>query len=179
MDKQITLDGSSLLEKTQHREAIPVFLNEEQVHDGGELGTNSSMLQVYDWKIRSLLWWSRVYVFLHLMRKGSSEEFFFSGTRICRLSIFSALEKTLTNPTVYIFKKIQTYLKTCNIQTCIWRRYCSWWVGCLIWVFFSLNLLVEFLRAIYKTITFSFKGLFLKSENNVWTYMRYVIIWNI
>lgn len=48
MDKQITLDGSSLLEKTQHREAIPVFLNEEKVHDGGELGTKSSMLQVYD-----------------------------------------------------------------------------------------------------------------------------------
>lgn len=48
MDKQKTLDGSSLLEKTQYREAIPVFLDEENVHDGGELGTNSSMLQVYD-----------------------------------------------------------------------------------------------------------------------------------
>lgn len=35
MDKQITLDGSSLLEKTQHREAIPVFLNEEKGYDGG------------------------------------------------------------------------------------------------------------------------------------------------
>lgn len=55
MDKQITLDGSSLLEKTQHREAIPVFLNEEKGHDGGELGTNSSVLQVCDSKIRSLL----------------------------------------------------------------------------------------------------------------------------
>lgn len=48
MDKQIALDGSSLLEKIQHREAIPVVLNEEKGRDGGELGTNSSMLQVYD-----------------------------------------------------------------------------------------------------------------------------------
>lgn len=48
MDEQMTLDGSSLLEKTQHREAIPVSLNEEKVHDGEELGTNSSMLQAHD-----------------------------------------------------------------------------------------------------------------------------------
>lgn len=48
MDEQMTLDGSSLLEKTQHREAIPVLLNEEIVHDAGELGTNCGMLPVHD-----------------------------------------------------------------------------------------------------------------------------------
>ncbi|KAJ7415325.1 hypothetical protein WISP_78814 [Willisornis vidua] len=36
MDKQMTLDGCSLLEQTQKSEAIPVFLNEEKVHDGDD-----------------------------------------------------------------------------------------------------------------------------------------------
>ncbi|KAJ7419219.1 hypothetical protein BTVI_26320 [Pitangus sulphuratus] len=48
MHEKMTLDGSSLLEETQHSEAIPVFLNEEKAHDGGKLGTNTSMLQAYD-----------------------------------------------------------------------------------------------------------------------------------
>lgn len=39
MDEQMTLDGSSLLERTKPREATPVFPNEEKVHDGGEPGT--------------------------------------------------------------------------------------------------------------------------------------------
>lgn len=78
MDKQITLDGSSLLEKTQHREAIPVFLNEEKVHDGGELGTKSSMLKCMTEKLDQRCDGVEcVYVFLHLMRRGSSEEFLF------------------------------------------------------------------------------------------------------
>lgn len=43
----------------------------------------------------------------------------------------------------------------------------------------ALNLLVEFPWAVHKTIKFSFKILFLKSEKNAWTHMHYVMIWNI
>jgi len=48
MDEQMTLDGSSLLERTRPGEASPVFLNEERVRDGGEPGTNSSTRRAYD-----------------------------------------------------------------------------------------------------------------------------------
>lgn len=77
----MTLDGSSLLEKTQHREAIPVSLNEESWEKSWGLiaACYKRMTEKLDHHCDGVVC---MYVFVHMMRRWSSEPFSFSGTKL-------------------------------------------------------------------------------------------------
>lgn len=170
MDEQMTLDGSSRLEKTQHREAIPVLLNEEILHHAGELGTNCGMLPVHDWKIESPLWWSSVCVCVcSYDEKMRVQKHFLFLEPSCWLFIFLWFKKTKKANSLYIQENSDVYVKALKQCSIVLNQVFARVALAL------LDLLVKFLCVVDKTTKFSFKVAYLKSESNVWKYIFYVV----
>lgn len=168
MDEQMTLDGSSLLERTRPREASSVFLNEETVRDGGEPGTNSSTRRAYDWKIRSLPWWSGINLSVcAYSEKGEFRSSFFFCSQAVNFSSSSDYNSKKANgklPTQSVysrkFRHIWKGMKTkCSIllnQMYLLR---------LLWL---LGLLVKFHWTMDWTAKSTFMFPLFKSRSNVW-----------
>jgi len=169
MDEQMTLDGSSLLERTRPGEASPVFLNEERVRDGGEPGTNSSTRRAYDWKIRSLPLRSGISLSVCAYNeKGEFRSLFFFCSQAVDFS-FSSNYKSK--------KKTNSKLPTQSIYSSkfrhIWKRMKPKCSILLNHVFAEIALtrrvvLIKFHGTVDWTTKSTFSFPLLKSKSNVW-----------